>query len=416
MIDYKNLTKDPEAFVRALMRRNAESPRDMVQLVQQFVLRRNVLTTELQNLQKARNDHAIEIGKRKNDITEKMLETGRDLKAKIDKYTDDLAAVDAELESTLAGYPNILDTTVPDGLDETHNVVIKSWGEAIPYGIPHFEYGAIAQTRVLAQKTANGRYVTMTGDLARLSRAVGQFLIDHNVDHGYTEVNPPEIVTADALYNTGQLPKFKNDLFPVQEEYLAPTAEVMLTNLVRDTIIPEQALPIRYTALTKCFRKEAGSAGRDTRGLIRLNEFEKVELVSIVEPDDANDELERMTQVAESCLEILGLPYRRVLLCAGDTGFSAAKTYDLEVWLPGMGEYREISSCSLCTDFQARRAQIRIKKPKTKVLAHTLNGSALAVGRTLAAIIENYRDTDGNISVPDALIPYMRGIKKISLV
>ena len=269
-----------------------------------------------------------------------------------------------------------------------------------------------------AARMSGSRFVVLKGQLARLERALGQFMLDlHTREHGYTEVNPPLLVRADALFGTGQLPKFEQDLFRTTDDrFLIPTAEVSLTNLVRDQITPSEALPLRYTALTASFRSEAGASGRDTRGMIRQHQFQKVELVSITEPEASDAEHERMTACAEAVLDRLGLPYRRVLLCDGDMGFSARRTYDLEVWLPSEGRYREISSCSTCGDFQARRLEARTRRAGEKGgrYVHTLNGSGLAVGRTLVAVLENYQDEAGAIAIPSALISYMAGLTRLA--
>lgn len=308
------------------------------------------------------------------------------------------------LDQLLSHWPNTLHESVPNGQDETNNVLVHQWGKPQSKPLHHADMKIVQESRALAQKTSSGRFATLRGDLARLSRAVGQFMINHNVERGYEEINPPALVTPDALYGTGQLPKFTDDLYQVGVNYLAPTAEVMLTNLVSNEILTEQ---YRYTALTNCFRSEAGAAGRDTSGLIRMNQFEKCELVSVVRPENAETELEYMTECAEDILKKLELPFRRITLCSGDIGFSAHKTYDLEVWMAGAGTYREISSCSWCGDFQGRRAGIRFRNSdNTKTVAHTLNGSALAVGRTVAAILENYQNGDV-VEIPDVLVPLM---------
>ena len=317
---------------------------------------------------------------------------------------------------------NLAAADVPDGEDENDNVDVLKWGEPRTTG-PAKDHADLGEALGLldfeaAAKMSGSRFAVLKGQLARLERAIGQFMLDLQTDkHGYQEVAPPYMVKDDAMFGTGQLPKFEEDLFRAGEHLLIPTAEVSLTNLVREQILSEDevAEPMRLTALTPCFRAEAGSAGRDTRGLIRQHQFSKVEMVSICRPEDSEAEHERMTGCAEAVLQALELPYRKVLLCKGDMGFSAQKTYDLEVWLPSQNTYREISSCSNCGDFQARRMDARFKRAgekKTEYL-HTLNGSGLAVGRTLVAVMENYQQEDGTIAVPAALQPYMGGLKQV---
>ncbi len=326
-----------------------------------------------------------------------------------------------ELRDGLSSYPNILDDEVPLGIDETHNVVLKEVGDCPIFDFPareHFELGeALGQMDfATAAKLSGARFTLLRGGLARLERALGQFMLDlHIQEHGYEEIAPPLLVNDAAVYGTGQLPKFADDLFHTTDgRWLIPTAEVPLTNTVAGEILPESRLPIRLTALTDCFRSEAGSAGRDTRGMLRQHQFKKVELVSITRPDDSDAEHERMTRCAETALERLQLPYRRVLLCAGDTGFSAAKTFDLEVWLPGQNAWREISSCSNCRAFQARRMNARYRTAEKKMEhVHTLNGSGVAVGRALIAVMENFQQADRSVAVPEALLPYMGGLDRI---
>jgi seryl-tRNA synthetase len=304
---------------------------------------------------------------------------------------------------------------VPDGADETGNIELKTWGTPREGEFPeHADFGpALGVDFERAATIAGARFVVLKGGIARLNRAIGQFMLDHNTaGWGYTEVNPPLLVRDEAMYGTDKLPKFAEDSFQTTDgRWLIPTAEVSLTSLVLGQLLDEKQLPLRVTALTPCFRSEAGSAGRDTRGLIRQHQFEKTELVSVVTPEASDEEHERMTQAAESILEALELPYRRVLLCTGDMGFGARKTFDLEVWLPGQAQYREISSCSNCGDFQARRMNARFRREGGKPeFVHTLNGSALAVGRTLVAVLENYQEKDGSVRVPDVLHPYMGGL------
>ncbi|PZU58294.1 MAG: serine--tRNA ligase [Brevundimonas sp.] len=365
-----------------------------------------------------------------------MAEADR-LKAEVEALKGEIAAaaeveasVGKDLRDLLAAQKNLAADDVPDGEDEAGNVEVSAWAserEGAPGGArstgPAKDHADLGEALGLldfeaAAKMSGARFAVLKGQLARLERAVGQFMLDMQTDqHGYLEVNPPYLVRDEAMFGTGQLPKFEEDLFRVGEHLLIPTAEVSLTNLVRETILSEDdlATPMRMTALTPCFRAEAGSAGRDTRGLIRQHQFSKVEMVSITRPEDSEAEHERMTGCAEAVLKALELPFRRMLLCKGDMGFSAQKTFDLEVWLPSQGTYREISSCSNCGDFQARRMDARFKRAgeKKTEFVHTLNGSGLAVGRTLVAIMENYQDGDGRIAVPTALRPYMGGLTHV---
>jgi len=332
--------------------------------------------------------------------------------------------VQAELSNHLSGLPNLVHEDVPTGADESDNVEVRKVGEPRQFDftpLDHVDLGARGSALDFEQgaKLTGSRFAVMQGDIARLHRALIQFMLDTQTEqNGYSEISVPFIVNSDSLYGTGQLPKFAEDLFRLnvdQEYYLIPTSEVPVTNLVRDTLLDAKQLPLRYTCHSACFRSEAGSYGRDTRGLIRQHQFEKVEMVQVVHPDDSWQALEDMTGHAESILKALDLPYRVVVLCGGDIGFSAAKTYDIEVWLPAQDTYREISSCSNCTDFQARRMQARFKNPETgkNEWVHTLNGSGLAVGRTLIAVLENYQQVDGSVTVPEALVPYMGGRKVI---
>jgi seryl-tRNA synthetase len=343
-----------------------------------------------------------------------------DLKAK----EQELEAIQGELEELLLGIPNVLDNDVPDGRSDADNREVHRWGEPPAFPFPakeHFELGTdLGQMDFeAAAKLAGARFVTLTGPLARLQRALTQFMLDvHTTEHGYREIYVPFMANADSLRGTGQLPKFEEDLFKIVRDppyYLIPTAEVPVTNLVRDEIVESAQLPLRYVCHTPCFRSEAGSYGRDVRGMIRQHQFEKVELVQITRPYDSSAAHEALTSHAEAILQKLGLPFRRVMLCAGDTGFSSAKTYDLEVWLPGQEAYREISSCSNFRDFQARRLRARWRNAETgkNELVNTLNGSGLAVGRTLIAVMENYQDEGGKIAVPEVLLPYMGGRRAI---
>ncbi|WP_313585850.1 serine--tRNA ligase [Aquidulcibacter sp.] len=347
-------------------------------------------------------------------------------KAVMEESSQIEAVAQAELDAIIQALPNLPDLGVPEGVDETGNVVVKHWGT--PPQFPFVPQDHVAIGEALggmdfegAARMSGSRFVALSGQMARLERALGQFMLDqHTEKNGYQETNAPVLVRDHALFGTGQLPKFEEDLFKTTDgRYLIPTSEVSLTNLVREQIVDEDRLPIRMTALSPCFRSEAGSAGRDTRGMIRQHQFWKVELVSITTPETSEAEHERMTASAEGILEALKLPYRRMLLCTGDMGFSAQRTYDLEVWLPGQndgtGAYREISSCSNCGDFQARRmeSRTRAKGEKATRFVHTLNGSGLAVGRTLVAVLENYQQEDGTIRVPDVLVPYMGGLTQL---
>jgi len=384
--------------------------------------RRKAIQVRTQELQSERNSRSKAIGKAKaagQDIAPLLAEVA-DLGDRLKAAEAELAALQEELRAIALGLPNLPHESVPDGRDEADNREERRWGE-----LPAFDFAPKDHVDLglptgwmdfdAAAKIAGSRFVVLSGPLARLHRALIQLMLDvHTAEHGYTEVYVPYLVNADSLYGTGQLPKFEADLFKVPGErdfYLIPTAEVPVTNLVRDLIVEAGELPRKWVAHTPCFRSEAGSYGKDTRGMIRQHQFEKVELVQAVRPEDSFAALEQLTGHAEAILQRLGLPYRVVSLCAGDLGFSATKTYDLEVWLPGQQRYREISSCSNFADFQARRMQARWRNPETgkPELLHTLNGSGLAVGRTLLAVMENYQLPDGRIAVPEALRPYLGG-------
>ena len=388
---------------------------------------RKTVQTATQELQNLRNTRSKAIGQAKargEDTAPLMAEVagiGEQLRANEER----LLEIQALLADIALRIPNLPDASVPDGRDEKDNVEAKRWGTPRAYDFPvrdHVELGA-RDGGLDAEAGAclsGARFTVLRGGIARLHRALAQFMLDlHTREHGYTECNVPLLVNPETMQGTGQLPKFEEDLFQVPfgdgRRYLIPTAEVSLTNLVREQIVEAAALPLRMTAHSLCFRAEAGSGGRDLRGMIRQHQFEKIELVSIVRPEDSAAELERMTRCAEAVLEALEMPYRRVLLCAGDMSFTATKTYDLEVWLPSQGMYREISSCSNCTDFQARRMQARWRNPATgkPELVHTLNGSGVAVGRALVAVIENYQNADGSITVPPVLVPYMAGAERV---
>ncbi|MGQ9658821.1 MAG: serine--tRNA ligase [Thermochromatium sp.] len=388
---------------------------------------RKALQIQVQELQNTRNTRSKAIGRAKvegQDIAPLLAEVA-DLGERLKAAESRLSAIQAELTDISLNLPNLPAADVPDGRDASDNREERRWG--IP---PAFEFEPRDHVDLGARhgwmdferaaKLAGSRFVTLSGPLAQLHRALIQFMLDvHTREHGYTEVYVPYLVNADSLRGTGQLPKFEADLFKVPGEpdlYLIPTAEVPVTNLVRDRILEADALPCKWVSHTPCFRSEAGSYGKDTRGMIRQHQFEKVELVQIVRPEDGVRALEELTRHAESILQRLGLAYRVVTLCAGDLGFSARKTYDLEVWLPGQGAYREISSCSHFGDFQARRLQARWRNPETgkPELVHTLNGSGLAVGRTLVAVLENYQQADGSLVIPEALRPYMGGLERLS--
>jgi seryl-tRNA synthetase len=424
MLSRDLLREDPERVRRDLATRNADL--SLLDTWLKLDADRRAALVEVEDLKRRRNEASREIGKLKQqglDASEAITEVGRS-KARVEEIEGRLAAIEPELTTIEMSLPNLPHASVPVGKDETANRVEKVVGEPRTFdfdpkahwdlgttlGILDFERGA---------KITGARFTVYFGAGARLERALISFMLDlHTSRHGYTEVLPPFIVNRDSLVGTGQLPKFEQDLFHLEgyPYYLIPTAEVPVTNIHRQEILDEARLPVRYTAYTPCFRSEAGSYGKDVRGLIRQHQFNKVELVHLTSPETSYDALEELTRNAETVLEQLGLPYRRMTLCTGDMGFGAAKTYDLEVWLPGQGFYREISSCSNCEDFQARRADLRYRPAgggKARLL-HTLNGSGLAVGRTLIAILENYQQEDGSVVIPDPLRPYMGGLERIT--
>jgi seryl-tRNA synthetase len=415
MHDIKSIRTAPDAFDAALARRAfaPESPH----ILQLDTARRAAMTAQ-QEAQSRRNALAKEIGaaKRTGADTAALEAEATALRGDMERLARDAENLDAELASLLARLPNLLADEVPEGGDESYNIELKRWGTLRNFDFEpkqHFELGEALGLMDFerAAKIAGARFTVLRGPLARLERALGQFMLNlHSEQHGYTEMSVPSLVNDAAAFGTGQLPKFAEDLFRTTDgRWLIPTAEVPLTNLAAGEILAEKDLPLRMTSLTDCFRSEAGSAGRDTRGMLRQHQFRKVELVSIAHPDHSEAEHERMTRCAETVLEQLELPYRRVLLCAGDTGFGAAKTFDLEVWLPGQGMWREISSCSNTRAFQSRRMNARFRTDDSKTVAHvhTLNGSGVAVGRALIAIMENYQQPDGSITVPDVLVPFM---------
>jgi seryl-tRNA synthetase len=422
MFDIKWIRDNPQVFDAGLARRGlvAESAR----LLQLDCERREALTLAHQ-VQARRNEAAKRIGiaKQRGEDASALIAEVSDSKRRQAEAEERARLAQSQLETALAAIPNLPADDVPEGPDASANVEVRHWGTPAEFGFrpkEHFELGEALGMMDFerAGKIAGTRFVVLRGPLARLERALAAFMLDlHTTEFGYTEVNPPALVRDEAVFGTGQLPKFGDDLFRTTDgRWLIPTAEVPLTNLVADEILDEGDLPIRTAAMTWCFRAEAGAAGKDTRGMIRQHQFTKVELVSIVRPEDSADEHERMTGCAEEVLKRLGLPYRVVVLCTGDMGFAAQKTYDIEVWLPGQGRYREISSCSNCGEFQARRmrARFRPKEGKGTRFVHTLNGSGLAVGRTLIAVLETYQREDGSVTVPEVLRPYMGGREEIS--
>ncbi len=422
MHDIRAIREAPEAF-DAAMRRRGVSPAPAAAILAHDAARR-AAQTKLQDLQAARNALAKRIGeaKRAREDSSALEAEGAALRGQIEAVEREATEAEAAMNLILEALPNILDLEVPDGADETANVVLKVGRQP---GAPnlkpreHFELGeAMGQMDfAAAARIAGTRFTVLRRNLARLERALGQFMLDiHTEQHGYEEVFVPLMVNDATVYGTGQLPKFAEDLFRTTDgRWLIPTAEVPLTNLVAGEIVPEAKLPIRVTALTPCFRSEAGSAGRDTRGMLRQHQFTKVELVSIAHPDRSADEHERMTQCAEAILEKLEVPWRRIILSSGDTGFGSARTHDLEVWLPGQAAWREISSCSNMRAFQARRMNARFRGTDGKVAhVHTLNGSGVAVGRALIAVMENHQRADGSIGIPPALRPWLGGVDHIS--
>ncbi len=422
MHDIRLIRENPKAFDAALARRGASAiAQQIVMLDEQW----RALTQDLQVALALRNESSKAIGaakaKKDEDEAERLMAEMADLKTSItDLEARERDALGA-LNEALAAIPNLAEEDVPTGGDESANAIIHLRGAIRNFAFTPKEHDVIGPALGLdfetAQKVSGARFAYLRGGIARLSRALGQFMLDlHTGEFGYQEVAPPVLVRDEALYGTGQLPKFAEDQFRTTDgRWLIPTAEVSLTNIVRESILVGVELPIRFTALTPCFRSEAGAAGRDTRGMIRQHQFDKVELVSITRSEDSDAEHERMTACAEAVLERLELPYRRMLLCTGDMGFTARKTYDLEVWLPGQAQYREISSCSNCGDFQARRMNARYRPDGEKGtrFVHTLNGSGLAVGRALVAVIENYQQEDGSVAVPSVLLPYMGGVDRI---
>ena len=423
MLDPKRLRTELQECAAQLSRRGYKLEVESLQALEE---QRKQLQVSTQELQAERNAKSKAIGqaKAKGEDTSAILDEVSDLGDKLKAAESRLQETQQQLDEILLGIPNIPRPEVPDGKDENDNVEIRRWGEPPAFGFEPKDHVDLGEQLggldfETASKLTGSRFAVMSGEIAHLHRALIQFMLDlHTREHGYTETYVPYIVNADSLRGTGQLPKFEEDLFRLQHEqpfYLIPTAEVPVTNIVRDVIVEADYMPRKYVAHTPCFRSEAGSYGKDTRGMIRQHQFEKVELVQVVRPADSAAAHEELTGHAEAVLQKLELPYRVVDLCAGDIGFSAARTYDLEVWLPGQGTYREISSCSNFEDFQARRLKARWRNPETgkPELVHTLNGSGLAVGRTLVAVLENYQDEGGRIAVPTDLQPYMGGLTQI---
>ena len=438
MLDVLLLRKDLDSVIARLATRKNPQPYLNVEAFRALEAERKTLQMRTEELQAQRNQLSKQIGqlmgKGEKEAAEAAKAQVAAFKDELDASAQRLESIQTELATLLLAVPNLPHASVPVGAGEEDNVEVRRWGTPRSFDFEakdHVDVGTpLGLDFDMGVKLSGARFTVMQGGIARLHRALAQFMLDvQTQEHGYTECYVPYAVNADSLQGTGQLPKFEEDLFaakkggqdgePVPDHaalYLIPTSEVPLTNFVRDEVLPEATLPIRLTAHTPCFRSEAGSYGRDTRGMIRQHQFEKVELVSISRPAESYDEHERMTRSAEVVLEKLGLPYKRMLLCSGDMGFSATKTYDLEVWLPSQDTYREISSCSNCEDFQARRMQARWRNPATgkPEPVHTLNGSGTAVGRALIAVMENYQNADGSITVPDVLRPYMGGTDRIA--
>ena len=422
MLDAKMIRANPEMVEAALQNRNL--PGALYKFLKLDEQRRNLLG-QVEEIKKFRNQASQEVGKLKKQglNPEELMDKVRQVGQEIKELDEKLNQVEADIEKILLNIPNIPHPSVPIGIDEKSNLEMRRWGEPREFDFApqaHWDIGPNLDILDFerAAKLSGARFTVYKGWGARLERAVINFFLDtHTGQHGYQEIFPPFMVTADCMLGTGQLPKFADDMFKIEgrDMYMVPTAEVPLTNLYREEILEERDLPKHMTAYTACFRAEAGSSGRDTRGIIRQHQFNKVEMVKIVTADSSYEELEKLTHDAEDVLQLLGLPYRVVLLSSGDMGFSAAKTYDLEVWMPSYNDYKEISSCSNCEDFQARRANIRYRPAsKEKIrFVHTLNGSGVAVGRTVAAILENYQQEDGSVLIPEVLKPYMGGLAKI---
>ncbi|MEN9527926.1 MAG: hypothetical protein RLY56_1877 [Pseudomonadota bacterium] len=426
MLDSKQLRTDTEAVAKNLAKRGFVLDLEAFRALEE---RRKQIQIEADRLRAERNANAKAVGmaKGKGEDASELLKRGESLTHALAIAETDLERVQAESDQWLMGLPNLLHDSVPEGRDESANVELRRHGTPRAFDFQpadHVDVGARlgGLDFEAAARISGARFMVLRGSLARLHRALAQFMLDlHTSEHGYQEIYAPYLVSAAALTGTGQLPKFEQDLFKVDGErpfYLIPTAEVPVTNLVREQILTAEQLPLRFVAHTPCFRSEAGAAGKDTRGLIRQHQFDKVELVHVVKPADSYAALEQLTSHAEEVLKRLELPYRVLALCSGDIGFGSAKTYDLEVWLPGQGKYREISSCSNCEAFQARRMQARWRNPETgkPEPVHTLNGSGIAVGRAMVAILENYQNADGSVTVPTALRPYMGGQERLHAV
>lgn len=419
MLDIKLFRNDPDFVKEKVAKRGMEDT--VVDEVLELDEQRRQLISKAEEMKAERNKVSGEIAqkKRNKEDADDAIAAMRKLGDEIKVLDDTLNQVDVDLNDKLSRIPNMIQDDVPEGATDEDNVEVKRWGTPRTFDFEEKAHWDLVEELKMvdferAAKVSGARFVFLTGEGAQLERALMNYMITkHTTQHGYTEMMVPQLVNADSMYGTGQLPKFEEDLFKVEKEglYTIPTAEVPLTNYYRNEIIGPDELPAKFTAQSACYRSEAGSAGRDTRGLIRLHQFDKVEMVRFEKPEDSWQALDEMTEHAEAILEELGLPYRRVILCTGDIGFGSSKTYDLEVWLPSYNEYKEISSCSNITDFQARRSNIRFKRDKNAKpeLAHTLNGSGLAVGRTFAAIVENYQNEDGSVTIPEALVPYMGG-------
>ncbi|MGX0036275.1 seryl-tRNA synthetase [Staphylococcus auricularis] len=423
MLDIKLFRTETDRVKEKVEKRGMDS--SVVDEVLKLDEQRRDLIKQTEEMKSDRNRVSDEIAekKRNKEDADDVIKEMRELGDKIKDTDNSLKQVENELNDKLSRIPNLIHDDVPEGESDEENVELKRWGEPRQFDFeakPHWDLVEELEMANFerAAKVSGARFVFLTNEGAQLERALMNYMLTkHTTQHGYKEMMVPQLVNSASMYGTGQLPKFEEDLFKVEKEglYTIPTAEVPLTNYYRDEVIEPGVLPAKFTAQSACFRSEAGSAGRDTRGLIRLHQFDKVEMVRIEKPEDSWDALEEMTQHAESILEELGLPYRRVILCTGDIGFGSSKTYDLEVWLPSYDDYKEISSCSNITDFQARRSNMRFKRDKNSKpeLVHTLNGSGLAVGRTFAAIVENYQNEDGSVTIPEALVPFMGGKTKI---
>ncbi len=422
MLDPRLFRTELDTVIKQLARRGIQFDSSRYDALE---AKRKAIQVKTQDLQNTRNSRSKAIGqaKARGEDIQPLLDEVQHLGDELKQAEAELAEVQAALNAMLEAIPNILDESVPDGNSEDDNLEISSWGTPPEFDFTPKDHVDLGENKgmdfELGAKIASARFVVLKGPLASLQRAIIQLMLNTHIhEHGYQETYVPFLANADSLYGTGQLPKFEEDLFKVENDptfYLIPTAEVPVTNIVRDVIVNSDEMPLKFVSHTPCFRSEAGAYGRDVRGMIRQHQFEKVELVQIVRAEDSQQAHEELTQHAENILQKLDLPYRKVLLCSGDTGFSSAKTYDLEVWLPGQGKYREISSCSNFRDFQARRLKARWRNPETgkPELVHTLNGSGLAAGRTLIAVMENYQNADGSITVPEVLRPLMGGVDVI---